>query len=260
MSRLPATPELIGREQEIQQLIKHFDSAVGGKGTTVFVSGEAGVGKTRLVSEFLDHAKKDGAKVLTGWCLSEAGIPYFPFTEAFNAYLSSLRDERVKSNLNRQLGIAGWLRGPAIRHKAEQVEFLSTPEIERDRTFEAAARALLQLSDQEPTVLFLDDLHWADRLSLALLNYLSRKCRNSHLLIIGTYRPEELIQTTEEKHHPLAETMFSMSREDLLTKLELDRIKRGDFPNLITSVFDSLIDEEFVERLYEVDAIPDRLL
>lgn len=251
MPRLLATPDLVGREQEIQQLIEHFDSAVDGKGTTVFVSGEAGVGKTRLVSEFLDHAKRDGAKVLTGWCLSEAAIPYFPFTEAFNAYLSTLRDERAKSTLNKQLGIAGWLRGPMLRREAEKVEFLSTPEIERDRTFEAAANALLQLSDQEPTVLFLDDLHWADQLSLTLLNYLSRKCRNSHLLIIGTYRPEELIQTTEGKHHPLVETMFSMGREDLLTKLELDRIKRGDFPNLIKSVFDSVIDEKFVEMLYE---------
>jgi len=255
-SRLPARPVLVGREREIEQLIEHLDSAIGGNGTTVFVCGEAGVGKTRLVNDFLDHAKKNGAKILSGWCLSEAAIPYFPFTEVFNTYMSTLSDEKAKSTITKHLGIMGWLRGPERTQEvsasvSEPLVFLTTPEIERDRTFEAVARVLLQLSTQKPTVLFLDDLHWADHLSLALLHYLSRKCRDSHLLIIGTYRPEELIQTTAGRHHPLEETMFSMSREDLLTKLELNPLKRKDFPELLRSVFNSVISEKFVEKLYE---------
>ena len=222
----------------------------------MFVCGEAGVGKTRLVNDFLDHAKKNGAKILSGWCLSEAAIPYFPFTEVFNTYMSTLSDEKAKSTITKHLGIMGWLRGPERTQEvsasvSEPLVFLTTPEIERDRTFEAVARVLLQLSTQKPTVLFLDDLHWADHLSLALLHYLSRKCRDSHLLIIGTYRPEELIQTTAGRHHPLEETMFSMSREDLLTKLELNPLKRKDFPELLRSVFNSVISEKFVEKLYE---------
>jgi tetratricopeptide (TPR) repeat protein len=255
-SRLPAQPVLVGREREIEKLIEHLDSAIGGNGTTVFVCGEAGVGKTRLVNDFLDYAKKNGTKILSGWCLSEAAIPYFPFTEVFNTYMSTLSDEKAKSTITKHLGIMGWLRGPERAQEvsasfSESPVFLTTPEIERDRTFEAVARVLLQLSAQEPTVLFLDDLHWADHLSLALLHYLSRKCRDSHLLIIGTYRPEELLQTTAERHHPLEETMFSMSREDLLTILELNPLKRKDFPELLRSVFNSVISDKLVEKLYE---------
>ena len=249
-SKLPVEPALIGRNQEIEQLTQHLDYALNGKGTTVFICGEAGIGKTRLVDEFLDLARKTGARILKGWCLSEAAVPYFPFIEAFNTYRSTIGDEKAKSAMTNQLGITGWLKGPPTPREPEARELFSTPEIERDRTFEAAARILLQLSTKEPSILFLDDLHWADHLSLALLHYLSKKCRNSRILIIGTYRTEELIRTKEERLHPLEETIFSMSREYLLTKMELSRLKRNDFPELLRSIFHSTFDEEFVEKLY----------
>jgi len=228
-----------------------LDSALSGKGTTVFVYGEAGVGKTRLVNEFLNFAKTMGAEILSGWCLSEAAIPYFPFSEAFNSYISTTSDEKTKSVMTKHLGIIGWLKGPEFAREPKARELFLTPEIERDRTFEAVARVLLQLSTQTPLILFLDDLQWADHLSLALLHYLSRKCRNSRLLVIGTYRPEEVIPTEEKKLHPLEETIFSMSREDLLIKMELNGLKRNDFPELVRSIFRSSIDEKFVEKLYD---------
>ena len=251
MSRLPAEPALVGRDHEIEQLTQHLHSALNGKGTTVFISGEAGVGKTRLVNEFLNLAKKKGAGIFAGWCLSEANIPYFSFREAFNTYISTINDGKAKSVISKQLRTTGWFEDSESTQESEKHEPYLTPQIERDRTFEAAARVLLQLSAQEPLILFLDDLHWADPLSLALLHYLSRECRNSRLLIIGTYRLEELVHTKEERPHLLEETMFSMSREDLLTRMELDRLGRNDFPALVRSIFGSSLGKEFVEKLYE---------
>ena len=248
---LLAEPVLVGRDSEIRLLMHHLDSALNIKGTTIFVYGEAGVGKTRLINEFLAHAKKIGAEVLRGWCLSEAAIPYFPFTEAFNTYMSTTSDAKAKSIMTKQLGIVGWLKGTETTQESKTQEFLSTPEIERDKTFEAVARVLLHLSAQKPLVLFMDDLQWADHLSLALIHYLSRKCRNSRLLIIGTYRPEETIPTEEGRLHPLEETMFSMNREDLLIKMELKSLKRDDLSELVRSIFHTSIDEELVEKLYE---------
>jgi len=248
---LPAEPALVGRDSEIEQLLQHLDSALHGKGTAVFISGEAGVGKTRLVNEFLNRSKKMGAEVLCGWCLSEAAIPYFPFTEAFKTYLSTAGGEEEKTNIKKHLGITGWLRGPEFSKEPKMPGFFSNPEIDRDRTFEAVTTALLQLSIREPIILFLDDLQWADRLSLALLHYLSRKGRNSPLLTIGTYRPEEFARAKEKGSHPLEETIFSMSREDLLTKMELSRLKQTDFPEFLESIFQTQIDEEFVQKLYE---------
>ena len=143
---LPAEPALVGREQEIEQLLQYLDSAFTGQGTTVFVGGEAGVGKTRLITEFLNIAKKKGTEILSGWCLSEAAIPYFPFTEAFNTYISALSDAKIKTAMTKHLGITGWLRGPEIARESKTREFFSTPELERDRTFEAAATTLIKLS------------------------------------------------------------------------------------------------------------------
>ena len=252
MPGLPAEPKLVGRDHEIEKLGQYLHSASSGKGSTIFISGEAGVGKTRLVNEFLTLAtKKKGARIFRGWCLSEANIPYFPFREAFSSYISATSDGRAKSALSRQLRTTGWFDDSEFTQEPKKHEPYLTPQIERDRTFGAAARALLGLSARNPLILFLDDLHWADPLSLALLHYLSKLCRNSQFLIIGTYRLEELARTREERPHILEETMFSMSREDLLTRIELGRLRRNDFPALVRSVFGSFLGKEFVEKLYE---------
>ena len=76
---LLAEPVLVGRECELEQLHSLLDLAIKGKGNSVFISGEAGVGKTRLINEFLRSAKKQAVTILTGWCLSNAAVPYFPF-------------------------------------------------------------------------------------------------------------------------------------------------------------------------------------
>jgi len=251
MSGLPAEPKLVGRDHEIEQLIKYLNSALNGKGTTVFVSGEAGVGKTRLVNEFLTLAKKKGTGIFAGWCLSEANIPYFPFRESFSSYISAIRDKKRKAIISKQLRATGWFEDSEFAQEPKKHDPYLTPQLERDRTFETAARVLLQLSTQEPLILFLDDLHWADPLSLALLHYLSRECRDSRLLIIGTYRLEELIHPREGRAHPLEETMFSMSQGNLLTRMELIRLRRNDFPKLLKSIFRSSLNEEFEEKLFE---------
>lgn len=78
-----AEPMLVGRERELEELQRYLDSAVQGKGSTVFISGEAGSVKTRLIVEFLNAVKKKEVSILSGWCLSNAAQPYFPFVEAF---------------------------------------------------------------------------------------------------------------------------------------------------------------------------------
>jgi KaiC/GvpD/RAD55 family RecA-like ATPase len=83
-------PVLVGRERELEELGQNLESAIQGKGTTVFVSGEAGSGKTRLTREFLNSARKRGIAIMAGWCLSDSAAPFFPFVEAFNDYFEAL--------------------------------------------------------------------------------------------------------------------------------------------------------------------------
>jgi len=239
---------LVGRKEEIGRLNSHFEDAVNGRGSAVLISGEAGVGKTRLVNEFLDHARSLGVRVLSGWCLSEGSISYFPFIEAFNNQAPSYNSSE-KSIITEQLGIAGWLKGPGAPHTHTPSRSSYSPEVERDRTFEAVSSTLMKLSASQPTILFLDDLHWADSLSLAMLHYIARKCRGSHLMIVGTFRPEEL-QAQEGKVHPLQETLFSMSREDLLDRVDLSPLSKANTAELISSVLKSGVDEKLVDRVF----------
>ena len=93
-SKVLLEPALVGRERELKELKGHLNSAMKGKGKTVFISGEAGSGKTRLVKEFLAIARTQGVQWLAGWCLGNAGVPYFPFIEAFNNYFSHCTEEK----------------------------------------------------------------------------------------------------------------------------------------------------------------------
>jgi predicted ATPase len=85
-----------------------LDSAIEGKGTTVFISGEAGSGKTRLLTEFLKIAKQKQLTVVSGWCLSDAAIPYFPFVEAFDSYFSTNQAEGIPV-VNQNIGLKSWI-------------------------------------------------------------------------------------------------------------------------------------------------------
>jgi predicted ATPase len=92
-------PILVGRENELEKLGQSLNSAFEGNVTTIFISGEAGSGKTRLAKEFLDSAKEKDVKILTSQCLTKAAVPYLPFVDAFEGYLSTEEKSRPISNL-----------------------------------------------------------------------------------------------------------------------------------------------------------------
>lgn len=102
-------PALVGRENELLQLEGLLESAFDGKGTTVFVSGEAGSGKTRLSNEFLNLARKKSVNILSGWCLCNASVPYFPFVEAFDSYFSETDEGVQRLASSQQIGLKSWL-------------------------------------------------------------------------------------------------------------------------------------------------------
>ena len=87
-------PALVGREQELEKLRRHFTLSLEGKGNTILVSGEAGSGKTRLTNEFLTTLRQKDVTVFSGYCLSDVTVPYFPFVEAFDAYYKEKNHEQ----------------------------------------------------------------------------------------------------------------------------------------------------------------------
>ncbi len=259
-SNILSEPNLVGRERELEQLESFLNSALEGNGKTVFISGEAGSGKSRLAREFLGYARKKGVTVLTGWCLSEAAAPYFPFIEAFNAYFASVEEAQLGNaqQPGSKIGeavqieereIAALLSGPRQVDKAGRVEPLS-PQVWKTQAFDRVAKTLLTISFERPLVLFLDDVHWADSASLALLHYISRIVNNSEkILVLATFRREEVTADEEGRPHPLEEEMRAMSREDLHSEIKLTNLSQADFSVIAQNMLGDPVQRELVERL-----------
>ncbi len=182
-----AEPVLVGREREIEELHRYFDSVTEGKGATVFISGEAGTGKTRLAREFLKSAKeKIEVATLTGWCLSNAAVPYLPFVEAFKSYFGQRENEKAENGAS---DINAWLSGAKQAEKTGRFGVLS-PQAWKDLTFDAVTKALTAISAHKPLILFIEDLHWADSASLSLVQYIARALMAEKILVLATYRSE----------------------------------------------------------------------
>jgi tetratricopeptide (TPR) repeat protein len=234
-------PRLVGRAKELEQLQCSLDSAISGNGITVFISGEAGSGKTRLTREFLDLARNRRITVLTGWCLSNAAAPYFPFLEAFDSYMSS--NEAEGKPLNGQLLSAKtWLIGPANLQ-------MVTPQAWKDQTFASVTKELLYLSTIHPLILFIDDVHWADSASMSLLHYISRFVGTERVLVLATFRSEEISTEIGGPGHQLAETLRLMGREGLFKEIRLSGLSQAQVGEITESMLDGKPQEDLVEQL-----------
>lgn len=239
---------LVGRSAEFRLLQQHWSLAQQGRGHLVLVSGEPGVGKTRLAQEILAFAQTTGAIILRGGCYEyEATTPYLPFVEALRDWV--------------HLQSAGALRdqlGPTaseIAKLAPEVESKIGPlapnpplgsNEERLRLFDNVARLIQRLAAANGLVFCIDDLHWADQGTLSLLHYLLRRLRNDRVLFLACYREIEL-----DRSHPLAAALVDWNREHLATRVALGRLSRADTGTLLATLFQQEnISDEFIGAMY----------
>lgn len=173
----------VGRVEELGQLTTLLARARERKPATVLVDGDAGLGKTRLLREFADRAREDGAHVLAGGCvpLGTVTIPYGPLIEALRALVAQEGEPRV-----RELAGAGWpdLAGLIADFTDEPADRPDT----QQRVFGAVSRFLDRLGADAPVVLVLEDLHWTDPSTVDLLAYLTRLRSTERMLLVGSYR------------------------------------------------------------------------
>ncbi len=246
-TRILDEPILVGRESELEELQGFLESAVLGNGTTVFISGEAGSGKTRLSNEFLEVSRRKEVTILAGWCLSNAAVPYFPFVEAFDSYLSEGKEDGLGLS-SQQLGLKSWLMR-TIKIEGDQRFEVSSPQAWKDQTFIAVTEELLNLSNNKPLILFIEDVHWADSASLALLHYLSRMIVSERILILATFRSEEIGFAVEGQPNSLAETLRLMGRENLFNEIKLGNLSQSEVTKIAESMLSGTIHQELAEKL-----------
>src|SRR6266702_7521628 len=170
---------LLGRTTALSTLIKVYHSAQGGQTQVVFLEGEAGIGKTRLATEFLAWAEVEGADVLQGRAFESGGhLPYRPVIEALRPRIER---ENAPDDLLADIWLAELSR--LLPELCDRYPDLPAPtgdkSVARNRLFESVARLGQALAARAPLVLFIDDVQWADAASLDVLHYLARSWSES---------------------------------------------------------------------------------
>lgn len=195
-----ASPRFVGRERELAGLEAGFARALDGSLQTLFITGEPGAGKTTLVGMFLERLpQRAGVRVARGQCIEQygAGEAYLPVLEAFDRLARGADAERVLRVLRRSA--PSWLAQLPGVASEEQINLARAGGATPERMLREMAETIVALSKEQVLVFAFEDLHWADPSTLNLLSYLARRTDPARVMILGTYRPREILG----KSHPL---------------------------------------------------------
>jgi class 3 adenylate cyclase len=226
-------PVLIGREPELTELEDALLAANRGDGQIVLLAGEAGVGKSRLASEVERRARKIGMTVLSGGCSeAELALPYLPFLEALGNYLTAVDLDQVRKELGSLRRELAHLF-PQLEPEAETRE-TGDPTQAKLRLFEAILALLRIAAQQTGLLLVLEDLHWSDASTRELLDYLTRRLKGSRIMLLGTYRADEL-----NRKHPLAHHIQAWRRTKAALVIDLHPLPPDGIAGMVRAIFDS---------------------
>jgi predicted ATPase len=240
---------LVGRKSECAELRNALDDAANGRGRLLLISGEPGIGKTRLADEFSSVASACHAQVLWGRCWEGAGAPaYWPWIQAIKSMEGSQDLDLVLSALAGEThDVDHWsednrevVRGGEVRHlrpvrtsrvsNSERVAHVTSSggdlEQERFRLFTLVADSFREAAPLSPLALVLDDLHDADHSSLLMLKFIARELRDARVAIVGTYREVEV-----ERSKALSSLMARIAREG--THLPLRGLAESDIADFV---------------------------
>jgi DNA-binding winged helix-turn-helix (wHTH) protein/tetratricopeptide (TPR) repeat protein len=228
-----STQRLVGRDKELRRLQESFQRSLRGERQIVFVTGEAGIGKTALVDEFLRQLAAEGlhSPIGRGQCVEGFGgkEAYYPMLEAIGQLCRAESGSLIPQILAAQAPT--WLvQFPAFVRR-DQREMLQR-EIQgatRDRMLREISEALESIAAEEPLLIILEDLHWADHSTVDLISALARRRRFAKLMLVGTFRPVEV--TLAE--HPLRTLKQDLLIHDLCKEIALE-------PFTITEIGDYL--------------------
>jgi DNA-binding CsgD family transcriptional regulator/tetratricopeptide (TPR) repeat protein len=236
----------VGRSAELAGLEGALEEAIDGRPCLVFVAGDSGVGKTRLLSELAARARDRGARILAGDCieLSEGELPYAPIV----AMLRPLARDHdpvlgeippfARSELAAllpELGDGGGARrGPDSADDSAQ-----------SRLFEALLWLFGRLCDAAPALLAIEDLHWADRATRAFLAFLGRNLSDERMLVVATYRADEL-----HRRHPVRPLLAELERLSVSRRIELPALTRVEMSLQLGSLLGAAPGEDLVERVF----------
>ena len=248
------TAVFVGRERELAELAGALEDAIGGQGRLLLLSGEPGIGKSRLAEKLARHARNRGALVLVGRCWEARGAPAFwPWVQSLRSYLRA----SDRAELVGELGAGAAEIAPILPELYELIPGLpepTAPESEgaRFRLFHATGEFLRRASDRRPLVLILDDLHAGDAPSLLLLQFLARELGSMHVLLLAAMRDVDPIPGAA-----LAATLAEVAREPVTRRVSLTGLAQADVAEYVQLAAAEIASPALTSALYaETDGNP----
>ncbi|WP_033321027.1 helix-turn-helix transcriptional regulator [Streptomyces yerevanensis] len=246
------SPVFVGRADELDVLNDALARAAGGGTSQAFstggepqallVGGEAGVGKTRLIEEFAGAADREGAVVALGGCveIGADGLPFAPFSTALRALRRQLPDELAAAAAGQEEELARLLPelGDTSRGRHDEEGMA--------RLFELTVRLLERVAAERTVVVLLEDLHWADASTRHLLAYLFRTLRSGRLVVVATYRADDV-----HRRHPLRPLLAELDRLRTVRRIELGRFSRAEVGRQIAGILASEPTPTLVDEIFE---------
>src|SRR5689334_16523351 len=241
MTTRVTSSRLIGRTAELAALEAALSDAAEGRPAIAFVAGESGVGKTRLLAELQERAREQDVLTLAGDCvdLGESELPYVPLVSALRPLARSgdpALTDAVRSAVGPLLpglGIAPEPTAPAADGGAQA------------RLFEGLLTLFDGLGRERPVLLVLEDLHWADRSTRAALTFLAHSLTSERLLVVGSYRPDEL-----HRRHPLRPLLAELERDPRTHRVALDPLTHEELADQLADILGEVPSAELLQRLW----------
>jgi ATP/maltotriose-dependent transcriptional regulator MalT len=239
MSTRMTSARFVGRAGQLAELRSALRDAAEGRPSLALVGGESGVGKSRLADELKRHARESGARVLAGDCveLGEDELPYAPLLSALRPLV---RDEDPALDAlapSYRAAIDAIMPGLGSGHSAGDAT--------QSRVFEALLALLELLGEDAPVLLVVEDLHWADSSTRSFIGFLARSACSERLLVVGTYRSDEL-----HRRHPLRPLVAELASDPYMRLVELPRFTREELAEQLAGILTEPPDPELVERVY----------
>jgi DNA-binding CsgD family transcriptional regulator/tetratricopeptide (TPR) repeat protein len=226
-------PVLIGRTSEMAALHLFIDQVKSRTGGVALLCGEAGIGKSRLVAEVKTYATTQDFLLLQGNCFpTDISCPYAPLLDL----LRSTFVDSSTANIAAAVGPSARALFPLLLDLIPQPLDLATlpslePELEKRRLFAALAQFFINQAAKQPVLLIVEDLQWSDDTSLEFLHYLGRRCITQPLLLLLTYRSDEV-------RPALSHWLAQVDREHLAQEVSIARLERNDVDTMLHAIFD----------------------
>ncbi len=229
----------VGRSAELAELKVALRDAGSSRPSLAFVAGESGVGKSRLADELIHRARSTGARVLAGECvdLGSSELPYAPLIAALRPLARDGDPVLDALPAHVRADLASLLPGLGVAPDGGE-----PPQL---RLFEALLALLEAFGEQQPVLLLIEDLHWADSSTRGFVTFLARMACRERLLVVGTYRTDEL-----HRRHPLRPLLAELTRDPGTRLVELEPFTRDELAAQLEDILGHPPEHSLVERLH----------